>query len=64
MRDGDWPRHEYGTHALRRTKASMIYKATGNLRAVQILTRADEYPAVARDERKDMSWRYNVARPL
>jgi integrase len=30
-------RQEYGTHSLRRTKASMIYKATGNLRAVQIL---------------------------
>lgn len=29
--------HEYGTHSLRRTKASLIYKATGNLRAVQIL---------------------------
>ncbi|MFO1239005.1 MAG: tyrosine-type recombinase/integrase [Sphingomonadaceae bacterium] len=28
---------EYGTHSLRRTKASMIYKRTGNLRAVQIL---------------------------
>jgi hypothetical protein len=28
---------EYGTHALRRTKAPMIYKATGNLRAIQIL---------------------------
>ena len=27
----------YGTHSLRRTKASLIYKATGNLRAVQIL---------------------------
>jgi integrase len=25
--------HEYGTHSLRRTKASLIYKATGNLRA-------------------------------
>ena len=25
------------THSLRRTKASLIYKATGNLRAVQIL---------------------------
>lgn len=31
------PRAEYGTHSLRRTKASIIYKATGNLRAVQIL---------------------------
>ena len=30
-------RSEYGTHFLRRTKASMIYRATGNLRAVQIL---------------------------
>jgi integrase len=28
---------EYGTHSLRRTKASMIYKATGSLRAIQIL---------------------------
>lgn len=30
-------RHDYGTHSLRRTKAALIYKATGNLRAVQIL---------------------------
>jgi len=30
-------REEYGMHSLRRTKASIIYKATGNLRAVQIL---------------------------
>ncbi len=27
----------YGTHALRRTKATLIYRKTGNLRAVQIL---------------------------
>lgn len=27
----------YGTHSLRRTKASLIYKRTKNLRAVQIL---------------------------
>jgi integrase len=27
----------YGTHSLRRTKASMIYRRTRNLRAVQIL---------------------------
>lgn len=31
------PCEDYGTHSLRRTKASIIYKATGNLRAVQIL---------------------------
>ncbi len=30
-------REEYGIHSLRRTKASIIYKATGNLRAVQLL---------------------------
>lgn len=28
---------DYGTYSLRRTKASIIYKATGNLRAVQLL---------------------------
>ncbi len=28
---------EYGTHSLRRTKVSIIFRATGNLRAVQIL---------------------------
>ena len=28
---------DFGTHSLRRTKASLIYKWTGNLRAVQIL---------------------------
>ena len=30
-------REDYGTHSLRRTKAAIIYRATGNLRAVQIL---------------------------
>ena len=34
---------DYGTHSLRRTKASIIYKATGNLRAVQILLRRATY---------------------
>lgn len=28
---------EYGTHSLRRTKAAMIYRATGNIRAIQVL---------------------------
>ena len=27
----------YGTHSLRRTKASMIYRRTGNLLSVQLL---------------------------
>jgi site-specific recombinase XerC len=30
-------REDYGRHSLRRTKASIIYKQTGNLCAVQIL---------------------------
>ena len=40
---GDWveaiglARSVYGTHSLRRTKVALIYKWTGNLRAVQIL---------------------------
>jgi integrase len=29
--------HLYGTHSLRRTKATHIYRRTGNLRAVQLL---------------------------
>lgn len=28
---------DYGKHSLRRTKPTLIYKRTGNLRAVQIL---------------------------
>ena len=27
----------YGTHSLRRTKAALIYRKTGNLRAIQLL---------------------------
>ena len=30
-------REDYGTHSMRRTKAAMIYRTTGNLRAVHIL---------------------------
>ena len=29
--------YPHGTHSLRRTKVSLIYKRTGNLRAVQLL---------------------------
>jgi integrase len=28
---------QFGTHSLRRTKATLIYKKTGNLRSVQLL---------------------------
>ena len=40
---GDWIESigldplKYGTHSLRRTKATLIYRRTGNLRAVQLL---------------------------
>ena len=32
-----FPKSSYATHSLRRTKATLIYRKTGNLRAVQIL---------------------------
>ncbi len=36
LKASGWP-SAYGTHSLRRTKVALIYKRTGNLRAVQIL---------------------------
>ena len=50
---GEWiagiglDRHIFGTHSLRRTKATLIYRRTGNLRAVQLLlghSRVDYVP--------------------
>lgn len=38
----------YGTHSLRRTKVSVIYKRTGNLRAVQILLGHTKLESTAR----------------
>jgi len=40
---------DYGTHSLRRTKASIIYKQTGNLRAVQILLGHTKIESTVRD---------------
>lgn len=46
---GEWivgvglPVNEYGTHSMRRTKAALIYRKTGNLRAVQLLLRTTTY---------------------
>ena len=34
---------KFGTHSLRRTKAVLIYRRTGNLRAVQLLLRSTAY---------------------
>lgn len=39
---------EYDISSLRRTKASIFYKATGNMRAVQILHRHAEIERVVR----------------
>jgi len=33
----DLPRSSYATHSMRRTKSTLIYRKTGNLRAVQLL---------------------------
>jgi site-specific recombinase XerC len=49
---------DYGTHSLRRTKASIIYKQTGNLRAVQILlghTKIDYLPRRTMSRRGQLS---------
>jgi integrase len=35
--------HLFGTHSLRRTKATLIYRRTGNLRAVQLLLETAAY---------------------
>ncbi|MEO0697876.1 MAG: tyrosine-type recombinase/integrase [Pseudomonadota bacterium] len=37
VRSIDLARSSYATHSLRRTKATLIYRKTGNLRAVQLL---------------------------
>ena len=41
-------RADYGTHSLRRTKASIIYRRIGNLRAVQILLGHTKIESTAR----------------
>ena len=47
----------YGTHSMRRTKASQIYRKTGNLRAVQLLLGHRREAAVPNFQRKSASWR-------
>jgi integrase len=39
---------KYGTHSLRRTKATLIYRRTGNLRAVQLLLGHQEIESTVR----------------
>jgi integrase len=38
----------YGTHSMRRTKATLIYRRTGNLRAVQLLLGHSRIESTAR----------------
>ena len=38
----------YGTHSMRRTKATLIYRKTGNLRAVQLLPGHTKLDSTAR----------------
>ena len=45
---------EYGSHSLRRTKAAMIYRATGNIRAIQILLSHNKIENIVRYLGADM----------
>lgn len=49
-------REDHGTHSLRRTKAAMIYKATGNLRAIQILLGHTKIENTVRYLGVDIGW--------
>jgi site-specific recombinase XerC len=48
--------HLYGTHSLRRTKATLIYRRTGNLRAVELLL--GDFWRRQRPHSRDHAWRY------
>jgi integrase len=56
----------YGTHSLRRTKATLIYKRTGNLRAVQLLlghTKIEStvrYPGIEVDDALEIAEQIDV----
>jgi site-specific recombinase XerD len=58
--------HDYETHSLPRTKASIIYKATCNLRAIQILlghAKIDSkvrYPGVDVEDASELAERTKV----
>ncbi|MGH7118071.1 MAG: tyrosine-type recombinase/integrase [Acetobacteraceae bacterium] len=54
-------REDYGTHSLRRTKTSIIYKATGNLRAVQILLGHAKIESTVRHLGVDVEGALNLA---
>ena len=52
--------HFFGTHSLRRTKATLIYRRTSNLRAVQLLlVNRTRFIAAFQDERAELVRRSN-----
>jgi integrase len=59
-------RSKYGTHSLRRTKATLIYRRTKNLRAVQLLLGHSKLDSTVRylgieiDDALDLSERIDV----
>ena len=44
----------FGTHSLRRTKATLIYRRTGNLRAVQLLLGHTKIESTVRRVRREL----------
>ena len=55
---------KFGTHSLRRTKATIIYRRTGNLRAVQLLlghTKIDYVPCRTMSRRATMRFVINAS---
>lgn len=45
----------FGTHSLRRTKATLIHRRTGNLRAVQLLLRHNKIESTVVDDALDLA---------
>jgi hypothetical protein len=45
----------YGTHSMRRTKASLIYRRTKNLRAVQLLESTVRYLGIEVEDTLEMA---------
>ena len=47
--------HLFGTHSLRRTKATLIYRRSGNLRAVQLLLGQTKIESAVRGQLQSVS---------
>jgi integrase len=53
-------RAAYGTHTMRRTKATLIYRQTKNLRAVQLLENTVRYLGMEVDDALEIAERIEV----